>query len=71
MTLWPMTSSMVSSLNLRSSSTGTVSLIFKIMTGSAMTKLPASRTQHEANRFIYGGGLFSPSKRQMIAAPAD
>ena len=71
MTLYSMTSSIVSWVNLRSSSIGTVFLIFKIMTGSAITMLPVSRAQHEANRVIYGGGFCNPSKHHMIAAPAE
>jgi hypothetical protein len=43
--------------------------VFHSMTGRARTKLPASRTQHEMNKFMYG--TLYPSSRQMIAASVD
>jgi len=46
------TSSIVSSLNFKSSSTGTKSLIFVKMTGAAITKLPANNVQLAAKLFM-------------------
>jgi hypothetical protein len=58
-----------SSVNSRSSSSGTWSLILNRMTGSAKRREPASKAQHEANMFMYG--VFMLSRRHMMAAPAD
>lgn len=64
-----MTSSMVSSLNLRSSSMGTESWMRIKMTGAAMRR-EAPRQPQVAAKMV-SKGLPRPSRRQKMAAPAD
>jgi len=63
------TSSLVTSENLRSSSTETWSLTFQRITGAAIRREPARRAQQDAKRFTYG--RWRVSKRYMTALPAD
>lgn len=63
------TSSIFSSLNLRSSSMEIESWIFMKITGAAMTS-DAPRQAHVAAKMV-SNGLPIPSIRQKMAAPAD
>lgn len=64
-----MTSSIVSSLNLRSSSMETLSWMRMKMTGAAMRREAARQPQVAPK--IVSKGFLMPSRRQKMAAPAD